>query len=483
MIRIPGRLKNKRTLLWGGSALALVVIIVSIVAARGGSGEGETVIVERRTIVEEVRVSGTVEASIVSDLGFEASGIVRDVRVKVGDIVTRAALLASLGLGTLSAELQSAQAAVAIKRSQASNTAVNLDAIRQKQDTLVKNAQIKLYSEGLVPEPNSSTYTQTPPIVSGRYTGSAGQYKLIVRLGEPSNTTDLYVFGLEKMEPVEVSETDATPLGSKGLFITFPDEISHYEGTTWYITIPNTKNPSYAANYSAYQEAVDERDRALEEAQRDIKEQSEGSSIAVAELAQAQAEVSRIQALIGERVLRAPFGGTVTAVSIDPGESVTSGTPAISLISDDAFGVEVDLPEIDSIKVRTGNTAAIVLDAFDDTTLSGTVASVNRTETNVDGVSVYEGRIALDAQDERVTSGMTADVTITTNQVADVLAIPVRAVVYRPDGTTYVMVWDTDTKEEHETDVVVGLRGSDGYVEIKAGLSEGDVVVMPSAAK
>lgn len=475
------RFKNKKLLMWGGITLAAALVIGGVVAARGGASDEETVIVERRDVVEEVRVSGTVEATIVSDLGFDANGTVRDVLVGTGDTVTKGELLATLSLGTLAAELQSAKAAVAVKRAQTSNTAINIDALREKHDTLVENARIKLYSEGLIAEPKSSTYTETPPSISGRYVGPSGTYKVTIRRAAQSDRSDLYVFDMEDIEPVEISKTGATPLGTKGLYVTFAGQASAYEDTTWFVTIPNTKSASYAENYSAYQDALRERDRALEEAQAELRSASAGTSVASAELAQAEAEVARIQALIEERRLRAPFAGTITAVDIDPGESVTAGTPAISLISNDGFGVEVDLPEIDSIKVRTGNAVAVVLDAFGDTTLAATVASVNRTETVVDGVSVYEARIAFTDADDRITSGMTADVTITTDKKEGVLAVPARAITYRPDGTTYALVRQAGSTKATATDIATGLRGSDGFVEVTAGLAEGDIVVIPVA--
>ncbi len=467
--------------MWGGGALALVLIVVGIVIARGGNGDYEKVTVSRRDITEEVRVSGTVEARIISDLGFETGGVVRDVRVKESDVVFAGQTLARLGLGTLPAELQSAQADVAIKQSEVNNTAINLDTIKEKQDTLVRNAKITLFSDDLVAEPKSDVYTQTPPLISGRYTGIEGIYKLVIHPRSTDNHSDLFVFGPEEPGPVEISETAPTPIGTHGLFVTFPTDPRDYEETSWYIAIPNTKSNSYAENYNAYQDALRERQRALDEASSDIREQG-SISIATAELQKAEADVARIQALIGERILRAPFTGTVTSVVIDPGESVTSGTSVISLISNDAFGVAVDLPEIDSFKVHTGDPATILLDAFPDTPFAGTVASVNRAETMVDGVSVYESRVAFIEEDPRVASGMTADVSIVTDTRQDVLAVPARAIQYHNDGTTYVLVV-TDSDDKREVEVAVGLRGSDGFVEVAAGLSESDIVLVPTAAQ
>lgn len=466
--------KNKKVVY--GVLIALVLIIgIWLGVGKNGNGAGEIITVEKRDVVETVVLSGTVEADIVSDLGFEASGVVRDVFVSVNDVVSQGAVLARLGLGTLQAELQSAQANVVIKKAQVANTVTSLDTVIEKQNTLVANTLIEMLSDDLVAEAQGSTYTQTPPMITGRYVGKPGTYKVRIESGIQESKETLRVFNLENIEPILIHKTGPTPLGTKGLFISFPDDISSYDDTTWYVSIPNQKSISYAANYSAYQTALDERRRAIEDAEAELRTQQAGSSIAEAELAQAQSEVMRVESQIRERTLVAPFNGIVTAVNIDPGESAVVGASSVSLISQGGFGVKINLPEIDSVKVKNGDMVSVTLDAFDSgVVFPGTITSVNRTETIVDNVSVYEARIAFTTQDERIASGMTAEATIVTGERKGVLAVPARAISYRQDGTPYVSLIVDDRGGTEETDVVLGLRGSDGFFEIVSGLSEGD---------
>jgi RND family efflux transporter MFP subunit len=355
-----------------------------------------------------------------------------------------------------------------------------LDTIKQKQDTLVANALSEMLSSNIVAEPDSSAYTQTAPIITGRYVGGPGTYKIRIDSGIQQSRETIRVFDLESVGAVEINKTGPTSLGTHGLFISFPDTISSYKNTTWYVTLPNEKSALYTANYNAYQSALDERQRAIEDAEAELRSQSiAGSSIAQAELAQAQAEVARIESQIRERTLVAPFDGIITAVHIDPGESAGVGIPAVSLISQGGLGVEVDLPEIDSVKVHVGEKALVTLDAFGDTmTFPATVSSVNRSETIVDNVSVYESRIVFDTQDERIVSGMTAEVTIVTDERKNVLAIPVRAIHYRDSGTPYVSLLADGTNGARDVDITLGLRGSDGFFEVLTGLSEGNQVIV-----
>lgn len=448
------RFSRTTQVLVGGVILAVVGIGFFM---RSGNGEYERVSVERRNLVEEVVLSGTVEARIVADLGFEVSGTVQGVSVTENNNVFRGTPLVSLSLGTLSAELQSAQADVAIKRAETANTHIALD-----------NAWSELLSDDLVAKPQGATYTQTAPIISGRYAGEEGTYKFRVRSRTQPGKFDLLVFDLETVGAVEIEKTGPTPLGTRGLYVSFPAALAEYSDTTWYVTLPNTEGLSYAANYSIY-------DRAKAE----LRAQQNGSSIAEAQLLRAEAEVERIQAQIAQRTLTAPFDGIVTAVHVDLGEAVSVNSPVVSLISNDGFGIEVDLPEIDSVKVKVDDPVSITLDAFGDgEVFAGTVVSVNRAETLVDNVSVYEARIAFDERDERIASGMTAEVAITTDRSEDVLAVSARAVKYREDGTQYVLVEDPASGDAMEKDIVTGLRSSDGYFEVRSGVSENDHVLI-----
>lgn len=440
-------------------AVLIGVTVVGVFTLRNGNGVHEVVSVERRDLVEQVQLSGTVEARVVADLGFEVSGMVQDIFVSDNETVLQGAPLVSLSLGTLPAELQSAKADVALQKAETGNVEVNLE-----------NAWSELLSADLVAKPQGSAYEQTSPIISGRYVGEEGTYKFRVSAQNQPNKYNLSVFDLESAGTIEIDKTGPTRLGTRGLFVTFPDDLDSYKDTTWYVTLPNREGASYAANYSAFDSA-----RAA------LRAQQSGVSVAQAELQKAEADVARIEAQIAQRTLRAPFFGIVSKVHVNPGESISASTPAVSFISGDGFGVTIDLPEIDSVKVQNGQPASITLDAFGESEqFGGMVASVNRVEKLVDNVAVYEARVAFEEKDSRIASGMTAKVTITTNKREGVLAVPVRAVKYREDGTTYVLVRDNEKSDPAEIDVVLGMRSSDSFFEIVSGVVEGMQVLIPA---
>jgi RND family efflux transporter MFP subunit len=173
----------------------------------------------------------------------------------------------------------------------------------------------------------------------------------------------------------------------------------------------------------------------------------------------------------------APIDGIVTRADGHLGEFISPGTISFAVISDSSFKVEIFVPEVDIAKISVGNTASIVLDAYgEEAVFPAHVIAVDPAETVVEGVPTYKVTLQFDEKDSRVRSGMTANIEIQTNFKEGVVTIPYRAITQRK-GESFVKVVDPDTKEYREVNVVTGLKGSDGMVEIRSGLIEGQTVV------
>lgn len=190
----------------------------------------------------------------------------------------------------------------------------------------------------------------------------------------------------------------------------------------------------------------------------------------------AEATVQSYAAQLAQASLYAPFAGVVTRRDARAGELVTAGTPVLGLISEAAFEIESFVPEADIAKLSIGDTASTTLDAYGDAAVfTARVTSIDPAETVVEGVSTYRVVAQFTLRDERIKSGMTANLDIETDRRTQVLTIPFRAVA--GNGRRTVRVQRAAVVEI--VPVEVGLRGSDGRVEIIAGLAEGDQLVIP----
>jgi len=190
---------------------------------------------------------------------------------------------------------------------------------------------------------------------------------------------------------------------------------------------------------------------------------------------QAGANVQTMQARVLKTTLSAPFGGVITIQNARVGEIVSANTALISLISEAKFEIQANIPEADIAKVSVGNGALVTLDAYGrDVVFEAKVVAVDPAETIVDGVATYKATFQFAKNDERVKSGMTANIDIASANRENVIAVPQRAII-RKNGDQFVRILNGEDFEEVK--VETGLRGSDGNIEIISGVSEGDKVI------
>lgn len=464
-------IKNKKTYV---IIFALAVVVLLVVAGKKDSVVAETHIVKRETVSLQAVLSGRTKSGSQVELGFADSGRVQSVLVSEGDRVRRGALLASLELGDLYAELSEAEASVVIAESQASGSSANLEKITNEQNTLVANAKKTLLSDDLEAVSNDTSTDRTAPVISGDYTGEEGEYIIRIYASGARSGYSFEVSGIEKNLIDNLTTEQAVPLGTKGLYIRFPDA-SGYGNTEWTVAIPNKRSSSYTANYNAYLAALSTRERVITEAMNDLAESGTSNSVLKAKIDQAKAQVLSIHSKIAKRMILAPFDGIVASVAVEKGET-SAADSTITLISDSDYEVVAKVPELDIGKLSVGASAHIVLDAYPGETFSGKVLSINPAETIVDGVPVYEAKIMFDPLDPKIRSGMTATVTVDAAVQSGVVAVPTRFISFA-NGETLVTVATENGSEKRP--VVLGLKGSDGMVEIISGLSEGDVLQTP----
>jgi HlyD family secretion protein len=138
----------------------------------------------------------------------------------------------------------------------------------------------------------------------------------------------------------------------------------------------------------------------------------------------------------------APFDGVVSALNVEKGEIVITGTmnnpgTQILVVSDlSRMLVRAEVDETDVVDMKIGQKAKISVDAFPDTTFAGTVVEIGNTAkrsniSSVEGQTNFEVKVVFDANVPEVRPGMTADVDIETGTHLKTLAVPIQSVVIR----------------------------------------------------
>jgi RND family efflux transporter MFP subunit len=215
------------------------------------------------------------------------------------------------------------------------------------------------------------------------------------------------------------------------------------------------------------------------EAQLDLKRAGARQTdidAARARVRQQQAQLARTQADYSDTILVAPIAGTVTHVNVRIGESLPAGA-AVTLLGDSPYRVEMFVSEIDIPKVAVTQSGSIELDAFRNKPFTLRVGDVDEAATDKDGVPKYRVRLDFVQPSADLKIGMTGDADIITGFKADVVHIPLRAIVENDKGEEIVRILEEDGTWK-EVPVTLGMEGSSGDVEVVSGVKEGDTVIV-----
>lgn len=140
-------------------------------------------------------------------------------------------------------------------------------------------------------------------------------------------------------------------------------------------------------------------------------------------VAQAQAAVSQADAVLDQAVIMAPFDGAVTIRNREPGETVTAGSPVVTIANLGDRWVRIYLSELNLGQIHLGDTATITTDApgnrqyrgaisFIATEAEFTPRNVQTAEERVKLVYAVKIRVVADSAND-LKPGMPADVTLT----------------------------------------------------------------------
>jgi len=253
------------------------------------------------------------------------------------------------------------------------------------------------------------------------------------------------------------------------------------------ITNVNTQKQAIATqkitnqqNIATAQAGLNTAQNNLDSAQKDLDLKQAGAtseqiSEQEAQIKSAQANIENLEIQISKATLRSPINGIVTKQSAKVGQIVAINSNIVSVISEVKFQIEANVAEADIAKIKIGDTAKVTLDAYgSEIIFEAAVIKIDPAETIIEGVPTYKTTFEFKEDSEKIKSGMTANVDILTAQKENTLVIPYRAVINK-NGDKIVRV--INGKIISERKVTLGLRGSDGSVEIVEGLKEGEKVI------
>ncbi|MFH1656501.1 MAG: efflux RND transporter periplasmic adaptor subunit [Candidatus Nealsonbacteria bacterium] len=499
--------------------IVVVVLILGFIGfkflSKNGEPKFELEKVEKGMVVKQVSETGVVKASEEIKLGFEASGKIEEVYVKIGDIVEENQKLVGLNIDDLSIQLREARAGLEIIKAQRGDTGVSLESANQnlkdvkasaKEDldnayqdalTVLNDAYLKVYDSYNIVDSLQRNYFSNPDsdgfvVMGKRNTINSALNKIKAYIDGIEDFTETKKIDLNLSNVKNLIENVKSALDIVKSIITsagFNDLISATEKTSL-DTNRTSVNTIYSDIISA-QQAIStikiSNEKSINTAESQISgiENQLGSNDGLyeAQISQAQAKVSRLENYIKDASLKSPIKGKIVKIDKKAGEIVQTNESIVSVLSVEPFQIEVDIYEEDIVDVKVGNPVEVNLVAFPDQPLPGKVVSIDPAEKVVNEVVYYEitidfieeSVIAKDLADQdKIRKGMTADIVIEVGKKENVLIVPRRA-VEKINGQRIVQVLVGENVEERK--IEIGLEG-DEFIEIISGLKQGEEIII-----
>ena len=438
-----GKAKNRKKG-WVTALIFLVIIILAIVAfllirannnrlALQNLASLDTVAYTKGSLTASISGTGTVRANQTAILTWSTSGTVGEIKVALGDQINANDVLMALDENSIPIDILQAQ--------------VDVINVQQALTNLYANAPLEL-----------------------------AQAKLDL-INAEKNLEDL-ASDREILNYQRCTDTRREDLQNK-----------YDDAKTLYDRFPSAQTKlsmeTALANLNYCQKDYTEQEKAQAEARILVAEEKVSSLKRKIEtlmdgpdpdeVTKLETQLQIAQARLDKKVVKASFKSTVTAIYNKPGDLVVAGAKAIQLADLSALYVEVQISEVDISLIKEDQSATLVFDAFYTETFQGRVTEISPIGTESQGVVSYAVTLKVLNGMDTIKPGMTAAVSIITEEKNDVFIIPIDALTTLEGvDTVYVMRNNTPVAVE----VTVGAFSNDEIEILSADIAEGELIVI-----
>ncbi len=492
-------LSKKQLIIGAVGVLAIGGIIYQV------SKDPEVTIVEALMgdIEEEVLVTGKTQSAEEVDLGFERGGKVVRVAGKIGTQVFKGDTLVVLDQSSGLADLRKAQAnlseelvkldttkqSTTLEYSDAYDKAVNElkdsytsadNAVRNIADKFFDNPRTSSVQFNITFDDGATTYFFNIPL-SDEQRLEDERRKIEEELDDWKTFLNSLTSNQDLTRSFEDAENklndirDFLSLLASAINSLTTDDFTHQTTIQGYKTSVSNARTEVSSALTNLLSARETLNNAPSASGTGVGKNFNDVRAGEARVESLRANIASIQAELAKLVLRSPISGVITKSDAHVGEIVTSGESLISVISDQDLEIEADVSEVNIGKIKVGNNVVITFDAFPNTTYKGNVSYIDPGETIIDGVPTYKITVTFtDEISNDVRSGLTANLLIETAKKESVIKIP-RYAIQRKNESSYVIV--RVRNEDQEREVVTGLIGKDGTIEVISGVEAGEKLV------
>jgi HlyD family secretion protein len=465
----------------------------------------QTVEAARGDLTATVGATGLVHANQTTSMAWQTSGIIEKVNARVGDKVNTEQVLASLKQTSLpqavilaQADLVNAQKDLDTLKNSQMARAQALQAMDNAQkalndleeNTILQQAQARdallkaqdTYSKTLTAQNNLKYINDSKKLQDAR--ASLEQAELVVTQlrqvyksipGDPKTNPakakaqiDLQIamFKRDRFKELVDLYGDGKPTDQ---------QLNQADSN---VALAKAKLDDAQRAWDRIKDGPDPVQKALLEAQlsdakREYERLKDGPD--PSDIAALEARIAGSQATLATSQLVAPFAGTVTSISVMPGDQVTPGAIAFRLDDLSHLLVDLQVSEVDINRIDVGQDVTIAFDAINDKEYHGKVTEVADVGNNVQGVPQFTVTVEITDADQAVKPGMTAAVNVVVEQLKDVLLVPNRAVRVQNGQRVVYLLRDGLLSQEN---VTLGASSDVMSQLLEGNIHPGDLIVL-----
>jgi multidrug efflux system membrane fusion protein len=195
---------------------------------------------------------------------------------------------------------------------------------------------------------------------------------------------------------------------------------------------------------------------------------------------QANAGIAKTQAIISQKLVRAPFDGVLGVRHVEVGQFLTAGTQIVTLTDLSKLYANFTVTEKDSAALKVGQTVRVAVDAYPGRTFEGQINAIEpQIATDTRNIRV---QATLDNPDRILKPGMFTTTTVVLPDKPAVVTVPETAVDYTLYGDSVFLL--TEKKEDDGKTSLTAVRTFvrtggrvGGRTAVVSGLKPGDRVV------
>ena len=206
-----------------------------------------------------------------------------------------------------------------------------------------------------------------------------------------------------------------------------------------------------------------------------------------AQLDQARAEIQKVQALIAQKLVRAPFDGELGVRQVDLGQYLSAGAPIVTLTDLDTLFVNFTLPEQARSRIALEQRVRLTVDAFPDRAFEARITAIEP-QVNADTRTIRL-QATLPNPERRLLPGMFASARVILPSLPDVVTVPETAVDYTLYGDSVFLIRE-DGRDDAGNPILKATRTFvktgdrfEGRVAILSGVNSGDLVASTGQIK